>query len=105
VGRPNRDFDHNYDTINAAYHNQINDWLNTQVKAGYRSYDRRWGEDNYPPNLALREHDGVKQQIIPLDLTFNLKHWKERKPADLRRRLPAGHLRDLRRDQRPENQG
>jgi iron complex outermembrane recepter protein len=77
VGRPNRDFDHNYDTINAAYHNQINDWLNTQFKAGYRSYDRRWGEDNFPTNLALREHDGVKQQIIPLDLTFNLNHWKE----------------------------
>ena len=77
VGRPNRDYDHNYDTINAAYNNQINDWLNTQFKAGYRSYDRRWGEDNYPANLALREHDGVKQQIIPLDLTFNLKHWKD----------------------------
>jgi outer membrane receptor protein involved in Fe transport len=77
VGRPNRDYDHNYDTINAAYNNQINDWLNTQFKAGYRSYDRRWGEDNYPASLALREHDGVKQQIIPLDLTFNLKHWKD----------------------------
>jgi iron complex outermembrane recepter protein len=77
VGRPNRDFDHNYDTVNAAYYNQINDWLNTQFKAGYRSYDRRWGEDNYPPSLALREHDGVKQQIIPLDVTFNLKHWKD----------------------------
>ena len=77
VGRPNRDFDNNYGTINAAYHNQINDWLNTQFKAGYRSYDRRWGEDNFPKNLALREHDGVKQQIVPLDLTFNLKHWKD----------------------------
>lgn len=77
VGRPNRDYDHQYDTINAAYHNQINEWLNTRLKAGYRSYDRRWGEDNYPPSLALREHDGVKQQIVPVNLTFNLKHWKD----------------------------
>ena len=77
VGRPNRDYDHTYGTVNASYYNQINDWLNTQFKAGYRSYDRRWGEDNYPPSLALREHDGVKQQIVPLDLTFNLKHWKD----------------------------
>jgi outer membrane receptor protein involved in Fe transport len=45
-----------------------------QVKAGYRGYDRRWGEDNYPSNLDLREHDGVKQHIIPVDLTCNLEH-------------------------------
>jgi iron complex outermembrane recepter protein len=75
VGRPNRDFDNNYDTLNAAYSNQINKILNAQFKIGYRSYDRRWGEDNYPPSLALREHDGVKQQIIPMDLAFNLSHW------------------------------
>jgi iron complex outermembrane recepter protein len=75
VGRPNRDYDHNYDTLNAAYSNQINKILNAQFKIGYRYYDRRWGEDNYPTNLNLREHDGVKQQIVPADLAFNLSHW------------------------------
>ncbi|MBA4392980.1 MAG: TonB-dependent receptor [Desulfobacca sp.] len=75
AGRPNRDYNNNYDTLNAAYSNQINQILNAQLKVGYRSYDRRWGEDNFPTNLNLREHDGVKQQIVPVDLAFNLNHW------------------------------
>jgi outer membrane receptor protein involved in Fe transport len=74
MGRPNRDYDHHYDTINAAYRNAFTETLQTQFKAGYRHYDRRWGEDNYPDNLDLRSHDGVKQQILPIDLTFSMKH-------------------------------
>ena len=74
AGRPNRDFDHQYDTINGAYSNQINDWLNAQLKVGYRYYNRTWGEDNFPTNLALRERDGVRQNIVPADLTFSIKH-------------------------------
>jgi outer membrane receptor protein involved in Fe transport len=74
VGRPNRDYDHTYDTINLVYAKQINDRLNAQLKAGYRYYDRQWNEDNFPANLALREQDEVKQTIIPVDLTFSLKH-------------------------------
>lgn len=74
AGRPNRDYNNSYDTINAAYFNQISDALNLQVKTGYRNYDRRWAEDNAPANLGLREHDGVQQNIFPSDLTFNYKH-------------------------------
>lgn len=74
VGRPNRDYDHNYDTLNFAYANQINDRLNVQLRAGYRYYDRQWNEDNFPTNLALREQDEVKQTIIPVDLAFTVKH-------------------------------
>jgi iron complex outermembrane recepter protein len=77
AGRPNRDYDHQYDTLNAAYSNQINDWLNAQLKAGYRYYHRTWGEDNFPANLGLRERDGVKQNIVPADLTFTIKHFKD----------------------------
>ena len=73
AGRPNRDFDHNYDTVNLVYGNQINPHVNIQVKTGYRGYDRRWAEDNYP-DLSLKEHDGVVQKIYPSDLTINLKH-------------------------------
>ena len=73
AGRPNRDFDHNYDTVNLAYGNQISPSLNIQFKTGYRGYDRRWAEDNYP-DLSLREHDGVVQKIYPSDLTLNIKH-------------------------------
>jgi iron complex outermembrane receptor protein len=74
AGRPNRDFTHGYDTINAVYSNAVNDQLTVQLKAGFRNYDRRWGEDNYPVALQLREHDGVQQKIFPADLTFNVRH-------------------------------
>ena len=75
AGRPNRDFDHNYDTANATYSNQVNDLLLTSsFKTGYRSYDRRWGDDNYPTSLSLTDHAGVIQKIYPTDLVFNLKH-------------------------------
>ncbi|WP_005036698.1 TonB-dependent receptor plug domain-containing protein [Holophaga foetida] len=74
AGRPNRDYNHGYDTINLNYFNQFTPALSVHFKTGYRSYDRRWAEDNYPTNLALREHDGVQQKIIPTDLTFNYRH-------------------------------
>ncbi len=74
AGRPNRDYNHGYDTINAVYSNVVNDRLTVQLKTGFRNYDRRWGEDNYPASLQLREHDGVQQKIFPTDLTFNFRH-------------------------------
>jgi iron complex outermembrane receptor protein len=74
AGRRNRDFNHGYDTINAVYSNEVNGVLAVQLKTGFRNYDRRWGEDNYPASLQLREHDGVRQKIFPTDLTFNFKH-------------------------------
>jgi len=74
TGRPNRDFKHQYDTVNLAYSNQITAAVNLQIKTGYRNYDRRWAEDNYPDNLGLREHDGVEQRIFPTDLTINVSH-------------------------------
>jgi iron complex outermembrane recepter protein len=73
AGRPNRDYAHAYDALNLSYFNQMSSDLNLQFKAGHRNYDRRWAEDNYP-DLSLREHDGVKQSIIPVDLTLNLSH-------------------------------
>jgi len=76
VGRPNRDFNNGTDTLNAAYSNQLTDALGLQTKAGLRLYDRRWGSDNYP-DLSLSEHDGVKQKVVPMDLTANFKHFGE----------------------------
>lgn len=73
AGRPNRDYNHIYDTINAAYKNQFNDAWNLQLKAGYRYYKRSWEEDNFP-DLSLREEDSVKQNIFPADLAVNFKH-------------------------------
>jgi outer membrane receptor protein involved in Fe transport len=74
AGRPNRDFNHNYDTINAVYSNEVNDRLTVQLKTGFRNYDRRWGDDNYPASLALQDHAGVQQQNFPTDLTLNFRH-------------------------------
>lgn len=74
AGRPNRDFEHLYNTINLGYSNQINGSVNVQLKAGYRGYDRRWAEDNFPTDFGLREHDGVRQSVFPSDLTFNITH-------------------------------
>jgi iron complex outermembrane recepter protein len=74
AGRPNREFDHNYSIINANYYNEFNSVVTGQLKAGYRNYDRSWQEDNYPPDLRLREWDGVQQEIIPVDMTISIKH-------------------------------
>jgi len=73
AGRPNRDFNNGYDTVNAAYTNQLAPSLSLQLKTGYRGYDRRSAEDNFPVP-TLREHDGTQQRIYPSDLTFSLDH-------------------------------
>jgi iron complex outermembrane recepter protein len=85
AGRYNRDFDNSYDTVNLIYFNRINRIVDARASVGLRRYDRRWGEDNFgqvdaagnpvPNQLALREHDGVRQQIVPSDMTFNIRHW------------------------------
>ncbi len=74
AGRPNRGYNHNYDIINLAYSNQFTQDFSGQFKIGYRHYNRKWEEDNFPI-LDLRSKDGVKQHIIPADLTFSLRHW------------------------------
>ncbi len=74
MGRPNRDFKHAYDTFNLAYSNQFTDSLHLQFKAGDRTYDRRFGNDNFPVSLALTSHDETRQNIRPLDLTLSYQH-------------------------------
>ena len=37
----------------------------SRQRPGRRLYGRRWGEDLYPESLALREHDGVDQNVFP----------------------------------------
>ncbi|WP_005034003.1 TonB-dependent receptor plug domain-containing protein [Holophaga foetida] len=77
VGRPNRDFQHLYDTLNLTYSRPIRESIHLQAKAGYRGYDRNWSEDNYPTNLERKERDRVKQRIVPADVTLTWKHWGE----------------------------
>lgn len=74
AGRPNRDYAHQYDTLNAAYTHPIRDTANVQLRIGYRGYARSWGEDGYPVTLALRSRERVEQRIIPLDASVSLQH-------------------------------
>jgi len=74
TGRPNRQFDNHYETVNAVYNQRLDEAWNLQGKAGYRHYDRSWEEDNYPADLDLRERDGVDQRVYPADLTLNFRH-------------------------------
>ena len=74
TGRPNRDFNNEYWTINGAYALPISDSVTTNLKVGYRGYDRIWEEDNYPKSLALASENGVEQHIIPADLSVSFNH-------------------------------
>lgn len=77
VGRPNRDFDNRYDTLNLTYNNQLSEALHLQFKAGERRYDRESGNDGYPPDLASTGHDNTRQTIRPMDLTLSVLHGKD----------------------------
>lgn len=74
AGRPNRDFNHEYTTVNAGYTLPVAEKGMAQIKLGFRDYDRRWEEDNYPENLSLASENGVKQKILPADITFSFEH-------------------------------
>lgn len=74
AGRPNRDFEHQYTTLNAHYTLPISSCLTAQAKVGFRDYDRSWMEDNFPNNLRKFSDNGVDQFIIPADLTLSYKH-------------------------------
>ena len=74
MGRPNRDFQHQYDTLNFTYNNQLSSNWHVQFKAGERRYDRNFGNDNYPASLALTSHDNTHQTIKPMDLTLSYLH-------------------------------
>ena len=74
VGRPNRDYDHEYSTFQAGYSLPISDMMQTTIKLGYRKYQRTWEEDNYPKDLGLVSENGVDQEIVPGDIFFSLTH-------------------------------
>ena len=74
MGRPNRDFDHHYDTVNLSYQHALSaDW-HVQFAVGERRYDRDFGNDNYPASLALLRRETTRQTIRPADLTLSYRH-------------------------------
>lgn len=74
LGRPNRDFDHSYDTWNLKYNNQLTDALGMQVQLGLRNNVRGFVNDGYPASLEFTNTESIKQKIIPADITFNYRH-------------------------------
>ena len=83
AGRPNRDFNYQYTTINTNYLYPVSESLIAQVKAGYRRYDRLYESDNFSrddngdpilASLALRDESGVDSRIIPIDASLSLAH-------------------------------
>jgi iron complex outermembrane recepter protein len=78
VGRINRKYDNRYGLMNMGYAGQLSNSLKIALKAGLRSYDRSWEEDNFSVNNdeSLRETDDVKQTIIPLDFSLTYTHLK-----------------------------
>lgn len=74
MGRPNRDFQHRYDTLNFTYNNQFSPEWHVQFKAGERRYDREFGNDDWPTSPALTTHDSTRQSIRPMDLTLSYLH-------------------------------
>jgi len=77
TGRPNRDYDHDYTTLQAGYAKPLTDAFSMAVNVGYRNYDRTWESDNYPADLALASEDGVDQEIIPGDIVFTYSHGED----------------------------
>jgi outer membrane receptor protein involved in Fe transport len=76
VGRINRKYNNRYSLMNMVYSGQLTDSLKIAFKAGLRTYDRSWQEDNFSVNYdqSLRETDGVKQTIVPLDFSLTYHH-------------------------------
>lgn len=74
VGRPNRDYNHTYQTLNLKYSHRFNDAFSLQLQGGWRDYDRNFDEDFYSTSFALKEKGSVEQSIIPIDLTLSYLH-------------------------------
>ncbi|HPS14156.1 MAG TPA: TonB-dependent receptor, partial [Prolixibacteraceae bacterium] len=81
VGQINREYNNNYGLINVSYSGELSKPVSISFKAGLRTYDRSWQEDHFSSNNdpSLRETDGVKQTIIPLDLSLSYSHLKKGK--------------------------
>jgi outer membrane receptor protein involved in Fe transport len=77
LGRPHRDYSHDYGTLNVAYDNRLNEAWHLQFKIGERYYQRKFANDGWAgnKNLALTLVETTRQRILPVDFTVNFRHW------------------------------
>ena len=78
VGRPNRDFDNRYDTLNFAYNNQFSPHpciSSSRPASGATSASP--ATTTYPADLDSTGHDDTRQTIRPMDLTLSYLHGRD----------------------------
>jgi len=82
AGRPNRGYDHLYTLLNLGYAWKISTQSTLQIKTGLRYYNRSWEEDMfhytelpYEERIALASDNGVKQVIVPADISWVVRHF------------------------------
>lgn len=76
AGRIYRGYDNMYDIFNLSYYNQLSYKLYLNIKAGFRAYNRSWQESNFGVIDTLKSTNGVRQSIIPMDISLSYKHVK-----------------------------
>jgi iron complex outermembrane recepter protein len=70
AGRVYKGFDNKYGTVNIGYDLSLKSNLKLQSHFGIRSYDRTWQESNYGFIDTLKSDNGVKQLIVPIDISL-----------------------------------
>jgi outer membrane receptor protein involved in Fe transport len=77
AGRVYRGFDHDYGIMNAGYQMKLDETTDIRANVGYRSYDRKWQESNFTTIDSLVSNNGMRQNIVPADISVTKKHGKE----------------------------
>ncbi|MGD9969638.1 MAG: TonB-dependent receptor plug domain-containing protein [Sulfuricurvum sp.] len=72
MGRPYRDFSHDYDTLNFKFVQPLGDTVQIQLHAGLRDNDRMFTNDT--ATYAFLNTESIRQKIIPADIAFNYFH-------------------------------
>lgn len=74
AGRVYKGFHNQYGIVNLGYYAKLSDRLSLQSHLGIRSYDRTWQESTYGVIDTLNSDNGVKQLIVPVDISLSLAH-------------------------------
>ena len=73
AGRVYRGFDHDYGIMNAGYQMKLDETTDIRANVGYRSYDRKWQESNFTTIDSLVSNNGMRQNIVPADISVTKK--------------------------------
>lgn len=74
AGRVYKGFKNQYGTVNVGYDTKLSARLSLQSHLGIRSYDRAWQESAFGIVDTLKSDNGVKQLIVPVDISLTMAH-------------------------------